>query len=351
MNPENNRNTKVSFRSLLSPVQWGVVGGFFLLVFGVLAYLFFSPVYEGPAVKFAVKPGTSSGKVIEQLLEQKILSARMPVKALFFLTGADKRIIPARYTITPGINLFSLVQLLTTGDGDKVRPVKIPDGASLTTLAKRIGTENITSADALDSLITLKATAESLGITAGSLRGYLLPDTYNFYEHSSPAEVLDSIFTRTMNYYRDSVAPRTEQTGYNLHQILTLAAIVDAETNFDDEMARIAGVYLNRLKIGMKLQADPTVQFAQPEGWKTRLKAEDLRINSLYNTYVYAGLPPGPINNPGKKAIQSVLNAEQHEYLFFVYSPSEKRHAFSKTFAEHSRKAREYYAYIRKKGK
>jgi UPF0755 protein len=112
-----------------------------------------------------------------------------------------------------------------------------------------------------------------------------------------------------------------------------MASIVNGETNKKDEMARIAGVYYNRLKIGMKLQADPTIQYLQPYGPK-RLSYKDLKINSPFNTYKYSGLPPGPIDNPGKNAILAAVYPEKHHYLYFV-ADGKGGHKFARTFTEH----------------
>ena len=119
-----------------------------------------------------------------------------------------------------------------------------------------------------------------------------------------------------------------------------MASMVNGETNKKDEMARIAGVYYNRLKIGMKLQADPTIQYLQPNGPK-RLSYEDLKINSPYNTYKYSGLPPGPIDNPGKNAIIAAVYPEKHHYLYFV-ADGKGGHNFARTFTEHLKNVQLY---------
>jgi UPF0755 protein len=130
-----------------------------------------------------------------------------------------------------------------------------------------------------------------------------------------------------------------------VHNILSLASIVNGETNLVTEMQRIAGVYHNRLNLGMKLQADPTIQYLLPGGWR-RLLFKDLEINSPYNTYLYAGLPPGPINNPGKNAIIAALYPEQSNYLYFVANGN-GGHKFSKTHSGHLKNVREYRTWLR----
>jgi Predicted periplasmic solute-binding protein len=135
-----------------------------------------------------------------------------------------------------------------------------------------------------------------------------------------------------------------EKQGMTKHQILTLASIIDREAKYFDEMPRISGVYHNRLKKKMKLQADPTVQYALDEP-RSRITAEDLKVESPYNTYKYAGLPPGPIGNPSKEAILAAIYPEQNEYLFFV-SNTKGRHIFTKTYEEHKFYAKRYREWL-----
>jgi len=150
-------------------------------------------------------------------------------------------------------------------------------------------------------------------------------------------------------FYVDSLKRRATELGYSTHEILTLASIIKGETNGVDEMKRISGVYHNRLKRGMKLQADPTVQYLLPDGWR-RLLYEDLEIDSPYNTYKYAGLPPGPINNPGKNAILAALYPENNKYFYFV-ADGKGGHKFGKTHREHIRNVREYRRWIKSQRK
>jgi UPF0755 protein len=140
---------------------------------------------------------------------------------------------------------------------------------------------------------------------------------------------------------------RTKSIGFTMNEIVTLASIIKGETNKEDEMKTISGVYHNRLRIGMRLQADPTIQYIIPGGWK-RLTFEDLKLDSPYNTYKYSGLPPGPINSPGKAAILAALYPEKNNYLYFV-ADGTGGHFFSKTLAEHNRNVNKYRRWLRTK--
>ena len=163
-----------------------------------------------------------------------------------------------------------------------------------------------------------------------------MPDTYAFHHGMTESEILSILINRTLSIFeRDSVKRALDELNFSMDQILTIASIVEGEAIFDDERATIAAVYLNRLNKGMRLQADPTIQFII-DGPPRRLLYEDLEINSPYNTYKYYGLPPGPINNPGIKSILATIFADKVNYLYFV-ARGDGRHTFSSTFKEHNK--------------
>jgi len=180
----------------------------------------------------------------------------------------------------------------------------------------------------------------SLGIDGRDTEGYLFPGTYNFPWASTPKEVITYLVHRYKAFYTDSLKQATKRAGLDETRLLTLASIVEAETPVDAEKPVIASVYLNRLKMNMRLQADPTVQYAR-EGHSSRLFFKDLAVDSPYNTYTHAGLPPGPICNPGAASIKAVLNPASTGFLYFV-ATGHGGHAFAATFAEHEKNIRRY---------
>ncbi len=161
-----------------------------------------------------------------------------------------------------------------------------------------------------------------------------MPDTYNFFWKQRPADVLNRLLDAQERVWREVSA--TSDAKINRHEILTMASIVEAETPLTDEKKSVAGLYFNRLEKGMKLEADPTVQFAL--GSQKKLTYKDLEVDNSYNTYRNAGLPPGPINSPGKAAIEAAISPEKNDYLFFVAAgDGSGGHIFSKNFAEHKK--------------
>jgi UPF0755 protein len=172
-----------------------------------------------------------------------------------------------------------------------------------------------------------------LGITAPTLEGYLFPDTYTFAKGTSARAVVRTMLDRFEAVWRDDWTARLAVLGITRHEAVTMASLVEKEARIADERPTIAAVYWNRVRVGMRLQADPTVQYALPEH-VDRLLFVHLEVDSPYNTYRYDGLPPGPIASPGASSLAAALHPADVPYLFFVAHP-DGHHEFRRTFQEH----------------
>ena len=181
---------------------------------------------------------------------------------------------------------------------------------------------------------------EQYKVDASSLEGYLYPDTYYLYHDSSPEEIIDILLSEFWKKFDENLQDRANQLGFTVHEVVTLASIIVGEAMLDSERSTISSVYHNRLKINMKLQADPTIQYIIPGPPKT-LSNRDLRIKSDYNTYQNYGLPPGPINNPGIASIKAALYPEDTNFLFFV-AQGDGSHAFTTNEKDHEEAKRIY---------
>jgi len=333
---------KISFKSLFTKKQWMVILGVFLFVLLLLIYTFFSGnSFEGASPKqIQISRGESLNKIANTLYEAKIIPSKFNFKVAAFLYAAEKRIQAGRYEIPSGLSYFDILDKFISGDGYLLKSVDIYDGITITGIKNKL--EKTVSVDPLKfaALITDKDFLKKIGFKGNSLEGYLLPGDYEIYEKSSAEETVEAMYKSYKRFFNDSLKNRAAKLGYSVHQILTMASIVQGETRNESEMPVIAGVYYNRLKTGMRLQADPTVQYLQDKGWK-RLSFNDLKADSPYNTYRYKGLPPGPINNPGKKAIMASLYPKSHDYLFFVAN-GKGTHKFSRNFSDHLASANEY---------
>ena len=183
----------------------------------------------------------------------------------------------------------------------------------------------------------------SLNIVVENLEGYLLPDTYYFFKGSSASDIIRKLKYEMDKIFKvDSVIVQMSKIGLSKNEVLTLASIIDGETNKESELKLISGVYHNRLKRGIKLQADPTIQYLKRHRRsKNKVYYKDLEIDSPYNTYKNKGLPPSPINNPGRNAVLAAIFPEKTDYIFFV-ADGTGGHRFAKKLSEHNRNVTAY---------
>lgn len=221
----------------------------------------------------------------------------------------------------------------------------IPDGSTINFIGAKVKYDLFADSAAFVKLAHDKNFIDSIGLYTSTLEGYLLPDQYDLYQRSTPKEIIGIFYSNFKKFMTYSLIKRADSLGYTVHEILTLASIIEGETNKYQEMPLIASVYYNRLKKGMPLEADPTIQYLQPNGWK-RLYYKDLKIKSPYNTYLNPGLPPGPINNPGKKAILAALYPAESNYLYFV-ADGQGGHKFSSTYSAHLINVNQYRKWLK----
>ncbi len=300
-------------------------------------------------MRFEIKHGETLSSIADSLEVKGIIPSSTNFSIAAFLYGAERNIRAGRYYLPNGLNYLDLIELFLHGKADYLRTIKIQGGSTIRYIGAKVKYELF-----VDSALFVQKThdhsfIDSLGLNVSGMEGYLLPDSYYVYERSSPSEIIGIFYNRFKNFMTDSLRKRADSIGYTEHEILTLASIVEGETNKVEEMPLIASVYFNRLKRGMKLEADPTVQYLQPNGWK-RLLYKDLKVKSSYNTYLYKGLPPGPINNPGRNAILAALYPADTDYLFFVAN-GQGRHNFSKTYSQHQKNVNNFRRWLKQQQK
>jgi len=260
-----------------------------------------------------------------QWLYNSILNIYSKIKSKYLLAGS--------YLIKPGMSNKDVLISIFTGTNLFIRKITYPEGINLKKFAeiteKKFGINKKEFLNYVNSPIILR----KRHIRAKTAEGYLMPSTYEFYANPTLKSIVEKLFD-TQDKIWKKYSKRAKQIGWSRHKTLTLASIIEAETPIPDERARISGVYHNRLKKGMLLQADPTVQYAL--GGKRRLLYKDLEINNPYNTYKFKGLPPGPINSPSESSIKAALYPENNNYLFFVArGDGSNRHNFARTHSEH----------------
>lgn len=250
---------------------------------------------------------------------------------------------PGRYEITTGLSYSELLSNMARGiqdAGNVVVHSGIDPGILSQRLARQLQADSISFAAQFTDTSDL---AVELGLTGEELFSRMLPNTYQMYWTSSP----ESVVRRIHREFEEQVAGRLlseiEQSPFSMREIVTLASIVEWEARNAEEKARISGLYINRLNRNMLLQADPTVIYALGE--RRRLLYDDYTVDHPYNTYLNAGLPPGPITNPDLQSIRAVLSPENHEYLFMVATP-EGGHEFNETFEQHRESSQNWRRWI-----
>lgn len=291
-----------------------------------------------------IEPGSSFGTVSSQLMARGIVKSELIFKIAARISGLDKKLTPGRYDFDGENSCRSVLEKLRSADLVKVR-VTLPEGSTIWQVASILARRMNVDSAAVVALNTDSGFLQTYGLPY--LEGYLFPETYFFPwgEGNDVTGIVGTIVDRCRASL-DSLWPEQPPLGISQEEIIILASIVEAEARIPTERPIIASVYSNRVKIGMKLEADPTVIYGLG-GLDRPLWRKDLRRDTPYNTYLHKGFPPTPINSPGLAAVQAVLRPAETEYLFFVADDS-GGHQFSRTFAEHNR-ARQRIAAARSK--
>ena len=284
--------------------------------------------------------GASFKTVVDSLQASGVIRARWTLDLAGRTLGRTKSVKFGKYLFPRGLSNVGILNDLAEGKSRVLVQVLIPEGWRMERTALQFGKLLGIDSQRFIALCDRKDFRKELGVDAASIEGYLMPDTYKFLWETTEEEIIERMVEEFRIFYVDSLRKRQEESKLTLSQILTLASIVEGEAHLDRERPIIAGVYLNRLKKRMRLEADPTVQYVIPNGPR-RLLFSDLRYDSPYNTYLYYGLPPGPINNPGRKSILAVLYPERNAFLYFV-ADGNGGHVFSRNYAEHQKAVNSY---------
>ena len=285
-----------------------------------------------------IEKGMSLNSVSHLLLENEIIVNQNIFKLKVITRGLASKIPTGRFLINGKISDAILIDLIFNKGPIKLK-LTIPEGSQSKNLFRDI---NILLNKDYDFNKYFNSTEilEQYKVDASSLEGYLYPDTYYLYHDSTPEIIIDLLLSEFWKKFDKNLQDRANQLGFSVHEVVTLASIIEGEAMLDSERSTISSVYHNRLKINMKLQADPTIQYIIPGPPKT-LSNRDLRIKSDYNTYQNYGLPPGPINNPGIASIKAALYPEDTNFLFFV-AQGDGSHAFTTNEKDHEEAKRIY---------
>ncbi|ANE49380.1 endolytic transglycosylase MltG [Flavisolibacter tropicus] len=332
------------------------------VVFIVLAVLFLGVgivawMVIGPGTGFKEKKETlyirTNAATKEAVLDSLVAHNIVKNQGVFNLL-ADRMdywttIKPGKYEIKKGSSVLNIIRMLRNGQQTPVNLV-ITKLRTKEDLARLVGSKFEFDSAAMMNYIQADLVNKGKADTNTAL-AFVLPDTYTFFWNTTPEKVFKKLSDETDKFWTAERKQKAESKGLTQVQAYTLASIVEEETNAQAEKGNIASVYLNRIKIGMPLQADPTVKFALKDFSLRRIYEKHTQAESPFNTYRNRGLPPGPICTPSKKTIDAVLNAPTTNYIYFVASPQfNGTHEFSTTYAEHMQKAKAYQQALNQRG-
>ena len=293
---------------------------------------------EIEAKTISISKGMSLNSVINLLHENNLIVNKNVLKAKILIRGLASKVPTGTFLIEGKVSDAILIDSIFNKGPIKLK-LTIPEGTSAKKIFKSINLLLKTD-HRFDNLFTEKNILNKYNISGSSLEGYLYPNTYFFFNDTSPADIVDTLVSQFWIEFDQKLLNRANELGLSVHEVVTLASIIEGEAMLDSERSTISSVYHNRLKINMKLQADPTIQYII-EGPPKTLSTRDLRIKSPYNTYQNYGLPPGPINNPGIQSIKAALYPLETNYLFFV-AQGDGSHKFTTNERDHEAAKRVY---------
>tara|TARA_B100000315_G_C14591377_1_gene596043 strand:- start:5624 stop:6667 length:1044 start_codon:yes stop_codon:yes gene_type:complete len=314
----------------------------FIILIGVSFYslvVFWPlPKLEKP-VRVKIVKGETVSMIASQLEDKKVIEMTQPFILATQMMGYDKSIKTGMKDIYEAKTYFGLINKLVHGT-PVYHKITIREGFNLDELAKILEDNLGVSTEIFLKICQNNTKIEELNLEVNSLEGFLYPETYYLEYEEDPETIVYKMTEQFVKNFDSSMIKRTEQMGLTIPEVVTLASIIQGEAIYDSERVIISAVFHNRLSRRMKLEADPTIQYIV-DGPPRRLLYKDLKIDSPFNTYLYHGLPPGPINSPDKESLLAALYPAEVDYLYFVANGN-GYHTFSKTNAEHLKAKKEF---------
>jgi UPF0755 protein len=298
--------------------------------------------YSEPEQFVEIPQGSGPAAMGRRLEEAGVVRSAASFRLAVWMRGVGQRLQAGEYRFSEPMSVIEVVDKIARGDVHLVS-ITFPEGWTIRQKAALYEKRGFGSAEEFREAAGNESLIADLDPAARDLEGYLFPDTYSLPRTVSAGQLVE----RMVNGFRKALTPeviaRGKERGLSVRQIVTLASLVEKETAKPEERELVAAVYSNRLRIGMGMQADPTVIYALElmGRYQGNLTRENMRVDHPYNTYVYAGLPPGPIANPGRASLEAAVNPADVPYLYFV-SRNDGSHVFSTTYEEHQRNVQEW---------
>ncbi|MCK5098817.1 MAG: endolytic transglycosylase MltG, partial [Desulfobacteraceae bacterium] len=288
---------------------------------------------------FNIKPGQNLSIISDNLQEKSIIKSSFYFKILVSYKESAKDLKAGEYMLSASKTPLQILSIITKGSV-KLYKLTIPEGLNIKEIAQRVENAGFGTKDNFILLAESKIFAESMGIYQTTLEGYLYPETYFFPKNTPQKQIIKAMIKTFNKVYTPEFRKRTIDIDFSIHEIVTLASIIEKETGAAKERPVISSVFHNRLKKGMRLETDPTVIYGIKD-FNGNITRKDLRTWTPYNTYLIKALPPGPIASPGMMSIKAALYPSKTDYIFFV-SKKDTTHKFSKTIKEHNKAVRKY---------
>jgi UPF0755 protein len=308
-----------------------------------LAVSLYSPrAFVPKEAHIEIEKGMGANSVASLLEEKRIIGARLPFIVSYRLFFYPRKIKAGEYVLISPLRAKEVLDTLVKGRVS-LHPVTIPEGLTAGEIAPLIAPLIAGGKEGFMAAFNDPGPILSLDPEAENLEGYLFPETYSFPKNIASAEAVQAMVGQFRAVFSGAWKERGDSLQMKPRQVVTLASLIEKETSAPEEKRLVSAVFHNRLRIGMKLDCDPTIIYAlKQEGlFNGNLTKRDLALESAYNTYRYSGLPPGPICNPGKEALEAAIHPAPEDYLYFV-SRNDGRHHFSRTFVEHQNAVRRY---------
>ena len=332
-------------RSKKSIILYTLLIPIFVVITTVMVILYWPQNNMRRSEKITINHGESLSIISGNLLKSGVITNEKIFRLATKLMGLEKSIPFGSYQFENVKINKNIVNRLVYGSPE-IKRITLLEGWNIKQVCSHLSKEMDFDYNNLLEIVNDRSFVQNLELDLDNLEGYLHPETYYFFDGESERSVINRLVKEHKKFWSNRNITKANSMNLTQHEIVTLASIIEGEAIYDSERPKISAVYHNRLKKGMKLQADPTVQYIIKDGPR-RLLNKDLRIQSPYNTYLYKGLPPGPINSPGFESLNAALYPEENEYLYFV-AKGDGYHTFSKNEKEHERAKRAFQRVRRK---
>ncbi len=317
------RNLVLSILGIAGAITLFTVLFFVLLAFQSYRFWMQSPEEGAAQVIVEVPEGASLALVADDLEDQDLIASSFWFRVYAALDGSARFVQAGTFELSPGMSYADVIDELIDAPGDEIQ-MTIPEGFTLEQIGERVLSSLALFESDWDAAVGVSSPLASHAFVTDAqkpsdvdLEGYLFPDTYRFFQNATADEIVETLVGEMQsNIEEEGITP---PAGWTMHDVLTLASIIEREVPNPDDMAMIADIFLKRLSIGMALQSDATINYITQKDDPTP-SLDDLKVDSLYNTYLHAGLPPGPIASPGIEAIKAVVNPTSNPYYFYLTS-------------------------------